>query len=759
MKKFIKKSLKVLIILVVICVVGASIYVFNVASAVSLNKDVMTQENVSLKIYDKNGNEITLCGYKNNLTYEQIPSNLINAFVCVEDKNFFNHSGVDFLRVGKAIVKNIISLSPNKEGASTITQQFIKNTHLSLDKTVDRKIQEAKLALDLERNFSKEEIITAYFNILYFGNSIYGVSSACETFFGKKVEDISLSECAILAGVVKNPSKYSPMRNLENSTKRRNFILSEMYKDSHINEIEYKDAISEEVKILDKKDITGLTFINAVIDEACAKLGINEKELAYGNYKIYTSYDANLQKKIELTLNSNGFLQVKDSENKANGFVIVSDNETCTVSAYYNSYPCNVNEFFRQPGSTIKPFVSYLPVIARGDYYPASPVFDEKIDFNGYSPRNFGNKYYGWTNMRTALSKSLNSIAVKLLADNGVERSLEYAKKYGFEFLDDDYNLATALGGMTKGVNPIQITSAYMTLANGGYYKELSFISKILSSNNNVIYDVSTINFKSVESEENVYLITDMLMDCASRGTASRLNVKDYQVASKTGTVSYKNTSKNNDIWNISYTTENTVCAWMGNVDNSEGGALDSSFSAGVYPTEIVKNVLAEIYKAIKPLDFPRPKNIIDIPISKIEYEQNHILLKASEYSQNSEIFYDLFNGEVLETENKIPKDSFDKLNIEIVDGSPVFKFNGLKNVKYKIFKNTLLAEETEVCLLNGEGEILEYKDKNVIPGLDYVYRIEAYIINYNNEYKLVGRSKEFFVSLPYNFWGEDYTF
>ncbi len=754
MRSFIGKVLKIGLILFLICIIAVVIYVVSVANSVTLNKDVMTQEIVSLKIYDKNGEEISLCGYKNNLSYEELPQNLVDAFVCTEDKNYFSHSGVDYMRIAKAMVKNILSLSPNKEGASTITQQFIKNTHLSLDKTFERKIKEAKLALELEQNYSKEEILSAYFNILYFGNSIYGVSNACENFFSKKPSDITLAEAALLAGVVKNPAKYSPLRNYDNSIERRNFILSEMYKDGYVSESEYLSAKSEPLVIPDKKNIKGLSFLNAVIDEASDKLGLSEKELAYSHYSIYTDYNPGLQLEIENSLKNEANLPSSENGKRADCFALVVDNESVLVSAYYNSYSCNVNEFYRQPGSTIKPFVSYLPSMAKGRLHPASPVLDEKINIDGYSPRNFREKYYGWTNVRYALSKSLNSVAVKLMNENGVEDSIEYAKKYGFEFHESDYTLATALGGMTKGVTPLQLTSAYTALANGGYFKKAGFIRQITDLNGTAIYDSFMIVSNKIESEENVYLMTDMLKDCAKSGTASRLNVKEYEVAAKTGTVAYGGGEKNNDIWNVSYTSENTLCVWMGNVDNSEENALSKDSLAGVYPTEIAKKALNKLYDNSFPFEFPCPEGVCEIRFSKSTYENEHILLKAGEYLTKEETLCDIFNGDVLlaDTESKA-EEKFENFEVEVKNNLPLIRFNTNKNVVYTLLRYSLLSEEKVVVTVCGDGKLFEYKDKDAIPGMDYVYKIDAMLINYKNEVKHLGASKEIYVTLPYDFW------
>lgn len=748
-KFFLFFKLSIITLLVGIIVFG--VYCITVASDAVLNIESLKVENATFKIYDKNGNEIRLDGFKSSVEWDELPQNLIDAFVCIEDKNYFSHSGIDALRILKATVKNLISFNLTAEGASTITQQLIKNTHLSGEKTLERKIKEIKLALDLEKVYSKEEIFQSYLNVLYFGNSIYGVNEASYAFFGKNYTDLSLSECAVLAGVVKSPATYSPLRNYEKAISRRNLILKEMYDDGYIKQDEYVKAINEKIELV-KNEKIGATFINEVINEATEILGISEKELAYGGYKIYTDYDVELQQCIESNAKSKDLLPTNKSDKNSDVCVIVANNDTGLVSGYYSNMK-TVN-FYRQPGSTLKPFVSYLPSLSSGKLFPASPVCDEKTNYGSYIPKNYSDKYIGWTNARYAISKSINTVAVKLVNDFGINESLQYAERYGIKFVDEDYNLATALGGMTKGVTPLQMSSAYMTLANGGYYKKVGFI-KYINDKNGVNLVNKAKYEKKVESDEVCYLMTDMLYDTVKNGTAGLLSC-DYKIASKTGTVQNANQSSlNNDLWNLSYTSKNTVCVWMGNSSNSSNTAIPNGYTASVYPTRLAKNIYSKLYENKKPNDIEIPKGIESLPFSSSSYEKDHTLILANEFYTIEEVLYDIFAVTLLpdisnrEFQGVIDLSTFE---VSIEECQPLVRFLTHRGIKYSIMRRTQLGNWQKVTSIDGDDEIYEFKDE-VLGGYDYSYKIEAYVVNYAGDKKYLESSKEYLVSVPCELW------
>ena len=751
MKKKIFLLIKIILLTTIVAVVVFGVYCISIASGATLNTDSLKIESATFRIYDKNNREIRLVGYGSSVEWDKLPKNLVNAFVCIEDKNFFSHNGVDALRILKATVKNLISLDLTAEGASTITQQLIKNTHLSGEKTVERKIQEIKLALDLENVYTKEEIFQSYLNVLYFGNSIYGVSEASYAFFGKDYTELTLSECAVLAGVVKSPATYSPLRNYDKSLDRRNFILKEMYNDGYINKEDYITAVQEKIRLV-PLDKTGATFIDAVISEATEILGITENELAYGGYKIYTDYDVVLQETVENNAKSSELLPLNNAGKASDVCILVANNDSGLVSAYYGNL--STVDFYRQPGSTLKPFLSYLPSLSEGKIHPASPMYDEKKAYGSYIPKNYGDRYIGWTNARYALSKSINTVAVELMNNYGINKSIEYCQKYGISFVKEDYNLATALGGMTKGVTPLQMCSAYMTLANSGYYKKVGFVKYITDKNSEKLTNIKSYQRK-VENDEVCYLMTDMLYDTVKYGTAGLLS-SEYKIASKTGTVqNASDSSLNNDLWNISYTSKNTLCVWLGNANNSADTAIPNGYTASVYPTRIAKNIYTELYKSEKPADIQVPDGIESLPYSKEAYEMEHTLILANEFYTSEEVKYDIFNSTLLpDTSNREFKGEVDLSDFEVYlkQGQPNITLTTQNGIKYAIMRCSLLGEWENIATIDGDGTRYTYTDM-VAGGYDYSYKTEAYVVNYAGDKKYLESSKEYLVSVPYELW------
>lgn len=752
------KIFKISIVLVVVAGIVFGIYLFVVANAVSLDVTKLKTEEATMKIYDKYGDEIELYGYGNSVKYEELPKNLINAFVCIEDKNFFSHNGYDAWRIIKATVKNLISLSPTKEGASTITQQLIKNTQLSSEKTIERKVQELKLAIELEGLYTKEEILTSYLNVIYFGNSIYGINNAAQKIFGKNCKDLTLSECATLAGIVKNPSRYSPLRNYEKSVERRDFILSEMQKDGFITSEEMNVAKNQDLQLSEYVKY-GDSFVSAVIDEAVSILGIDENELAYGGYKIKTSYDKNLQEQMEVYFKAEENLAKTKNGGVSDALALVCDNASGLISAYYSSYRGNVNELRRQPGSLMKPFISYLPQISAGDLYPSSPVCDERRDYDGYSPENYSGKYIGWTSARTALEKSINTIAVENCNKFGVASCVAYAEKYGFRFDEKDYALSVALGGMTYGVTPIEILSAYATIARGGCYKKSCFIEYIGDNSGKNIYNFSDISFLQVETPANSYLMSDMLRGCVERGTAVRMYTDKYDISAKTGTVGNAyNKNYNNDIWNASFTSKNTVCVWMGNLSNAEDTALLNDSLAGIYPTEGAKKIYDVLCEVDVPQDILRPDGVVELSFSKEKYDGEHVLILAGEFYTSDIVYKDIFNIENLELEfdQGVTDVNLDSFRVTLRQSKPVIEFETVKGVEYIIKKSSLTGSEDTVESFIGNGEKYVLVDQAVLDGCDYEYRVEAYVKNHLGKRVYLGSSRGFLVTVPYNFWDFD---
>lgn len=587
-----------------------------------INESRLAGKSCNLKVYDCNNNEIDASGVFPIYTeLSQIPDDLINAFVCLEDKKFYSHHGIDYRRIAGAFVTNIKSGS-FKEGASTITQQLIKNTHLSSEKTFMRKLQEAKLALELEKRYSKDEIMEKYLNVIYYGSGNYGISQAANNYFDKKPKELTLSECALLAGTVKNPSKYSPVANIDNAIARRNLVLKIMLQDGVINENQYNSAISENIIINNRlnKNSLELPYLNMAIKEASEKLNIPKSELLYGGYEIYTGYDPIVQKSLFDSLTNLNHFSVNENGNSPDASSICIDNKSRMVSAFYATYKNSGADVYRQPGSTIKPLAVYAPAYENGKLSNGSILIDEEFDFNGYRPSNYNDAYYGAVSPRIAVEKSLNIPAVKVLSEIGIKDSIEFLNKIGIETLEEDKNLALALGGMTKGTTIKQLAGAYCMLANNGIYCEPNFVKEVKGAKG---YRTVLRPLKVMEND-NAYLLTDILLSTAKTGTAKKLNV-DYQIAAKTGTVGTN--GGNSDAWLASYTDEITLCVWQGNLSNAKDHVMKSSVTGGSYPSIIARSIYDSIYEMRKPCDFQIPDTIMEVELDKFKWQQGEICM------------------------------------------------------------------------------------------------------------------------------------
>ena len=549
----------------------------------------------SVSIYDSTGNLTYHDALIRNVNIEDIPKYTKNAFIAIEDKRFYEHNGIDLMRIGGAIVQNIKD-GKYSEGASTITQQLIKNTMLDSEKTFKRKFTEAALAQKLEQSWTKDQILEAYLNKIYFGNNLYGISAASKFYFNKKVSNLTLKESAILASIINAPSLYEPTKNFDNCMKRTQIVLNTMKDQKMISDEEYTLAINEPINITQTRsfDIADNSYEMQAIKEAQNILECDTQTLLKGNFKIKTYQDRNLQDTLTDMINNENYYSNNSNDMTYDGMSIIADNEQKSIVAYGCKSDKDLTNIQRQPGSIIKPIICYAPAIESGILTHDSLILDEKINIDGYSPSNYNDKYYGWVTADFAMQKSLNSPAIKLMEYVGIDNCKNFASKLGITFNQNDQGYALALGGFTDGVSLMQLSTAYSSFATNGNYNELKFISEIYDKNDKLIYKRKLINI-SVMSENTATEITSMLKDTAKTGTAKRLYGLD--LASKTGTVaSTLDSSKNTDAYNISYNDKYLIAVWFGNT-NGENGLLESNVNGGTYPTIFVQNVIKNMQK------------------------------------------------------------------------------------------------------------------------------------------------------------------
>ena len=529
-----------------------------------------------------------------------------DAFISIEDKRFYKHNGIDYIRVAGAALKNIKSRA-FKEGASTISQQLIKNTHLTGEKTIKRKLSEMRLARALERKYSKEEILEIYLNILYFGNNVYGIGSAARTYFGKSASELTLKESAMLAGLINNPSRYNPCRHPEECLQRAGLVLDTMLKNGFIDERQFEQARSENPVILNNRT-SGDSYPNGTLAEAARLLGCDSSELFRKNYTIETYCDAKLNAAVDKIL-SEAVSGVQCGSARA--IVIENDSGRIISAAGYGNAAGR-----RQPGSVIKPILCYAPALEKHIISPVTPVLDEKTDFGGYSPSNYKDKYYGWISAADALKYSLNVPAVKLLDMNGIAYSKRIAGAAGCTFDKNDDSLAIALGGMTYGLTLEQAAGTYQCFANGGHFIRPRYVRSIISPDGKTVYADRTAGNTAV-GKDTAYLITDMLRACAKDGTAKKL--KSLQnVAAKTGTVGSDN--GNTDAYCIAYSPMYTVAVWLG------GESMPNTVSGGGVPALTARDIF---YKLGDTTSFSVPDGVIALDIDLRELEDNHKVLLA----------------------------------------------------------------------------------------------------------------------------------
>ncbi len=559
----------------------------------------LVKQNAEICFFDRFNNPIENFTLKNHgglVDIDKLNDYTVNAFIAVEDKRFFKHNGIDFKGILRAVKNNIFSRSL-KQGGSTISQQLIKNTHLSPEKTLGRKIAEIKLTMQLEKNYSKKQILQFYLNGIYFGEGCYGLQSASLHYFGKTADKLTLSESACLAGCVKAPSVYNPLK--KECVSRRNTVLNLMYEQGYICESELKRAKQENIEI--SKNQTPDSYFSVALDEGLKMANVTP--YFSGKLNIYTNFDQGAQD----ILNQN----LSDLPTDKKGII-------CTFDGKILALYLPKGDFERMPASTIKPLLCYAPALENGKISLASKILDEKCDFGGYIPSNYGDKYNGWIDSLTAIKQSLNVPAVKILQTVGVKNAKSYVEKMGIEIKENSLNIA--LGAYSGGVALANLCTAYTTFLNGGNCFETHTVNRV-EINSKTIFETQN-KGQNVFRQGTCDLINVALKECAKSGTAKALCDLPFEVCAKTGTNG--NASGNTDAYTVCYTSEHVFAFWLGNADNSP---MENQITGG-YTARIANNVLSEFYKNSNPKNFTLSNDVIKVKLCKFAYEQGKLLLK-----------------------------------------------------------------------------------------------------------------------------------
>ena len=580
-------------------------------------------------IYDSKGGVIAELKNERNiryLTFEEIPQTVKDAFISIEDKRFYKHGGVDFFALTRAVGK-LMNKDAITQGGSTITQQLARNVFLTHEVSWQRKVKEMFVAWELEKKYSKDQILEFYINNIFYANNCYGIEAASQKYFGKTVSECSLSETAFLCAIPNSPTRFDPLKHKENTLERRDAILKAMYENKKISKEAYEAAVLEEINVESHSTTYEQSWaksyaIHCVVEERMAADGFefqynfeqvtdredyeelyNEKFAQYreklylSGYRIYTSIDPVHQKELQRAIDVK--LEEYNTKNTNGSYALQCaatciDNETGLVTAIVGgrsqedvSYDYNRAYLSsRPPGSAIKPLVVYTPLLERG--YTADSVVNDKKSQDG--PKNANNQYSGAISLRTAVEKSKNTVAWEKFNELGAETAMQYLLEMEFSnIMPQDYTGSSALGGFTRGASTLEMSAAYTTLANGGIYRKPGCIVRVEDSYGNVVFEARQTE-KQVYEADAAKEMTDILEGVMTNGTAKGLGLRSMPSAGKTGT-----TNENKDGWFVGYTPYYTTGSWVG----YDSPRWLKGLTGSAYPAEIWNDFMEEIHTGL----------------------------------------------------------------------------------------------------------------------------------------------------------------
>lgn len=718
---------------------AAFYFLFDVGSWQQVDLDKIINVPQSGAIYDRSGAFVSRIQSSQNrvsIPLTQVPKDVQNAFLAAEDLRFYRHRGFDPIRIAGAVVSNLRS-GDYGQGASTITQQLVKLSHLTTEKTLARKFEEIYLALQLERQCTKAEILEMYLNYIYFGRGAYGIEAAAQAYFGVPAARLTAAQGACLAAIIKAPSAYAPHLQPDANRQRREYILRTMLENGLLSQEGYQQALSEDVTPLPVQASTAAYgwYTDAVLDEAESLLSLQAEALLGGGYHIYTALDTAQQDLIDLQFQSAANFPADASDGEAaQGAMASVDVHSGAVRAIVGGREYTVQrglnratQLRRQPGSALKPLAVYAPAIQSYGYMTASVLNDTPQKFGNYSPRNSGNLYYGNVTIRTALKNSLNVAAVSLMSKIGVAAARDYLTKVGIPLDDRDWNLSLALGSMTYGVSPVQLAAAYAPFANGGVFYAPYFIERIEDKNGQVVFQREQ-NGKQVLSPQTAYLMTSLLQSVTSAGTGAKLTRAGVPVAGKTGTVNMQG-GGNRDIWMAAYNSELSTAFWMGFDNPDSTHKFQSWVSGGDYTAALAAKFFKAVYQsaAEKP-QFPQADGVVWLKIDQKSIEWAGEPMLASSLTPKAYSYSEVFLSSNRPTKESnvwsAPRSPSAFYVTHNNAGNPVLVITAADAGLYRIQRDAV----GECIILNelygSAGETMYYTDKKAKVGVVYTYRI-----------------------------------
>jgi len=609
-----------------------------IALVESSSHDTFRATETSL-VYDDSGKQIARLKGDKDMYYislDEIPQAAKDAMIVTEDKKFYSHKGIDLKAITAAAVSLVKNRGDIKRGASTITQQVAKNIFLTNEQTWTRKVKEIFIALELEKKYSKDDILEFYLNNIYFSDGYYGIEAASRGYFNKNCSELSLAQVIFLCAIPNSPVKYDPIENYDNTVERKNRILDQMLADKKITDVEYNTAYNEVIELTPakakKRNYVETYTMNCTVKALMKKQGFvfkalfkddeeqreyNEyysevysqcqQQLFRSGYRIYTSLNMKKQKALQTTINEELKSDKEKSEDGIYSFQgagVCIDNDTGKVIAAVGGRGQSVTGYtfnrafqsFRQPGSSIKPILVYTPALQR-DYTVYSRIKDEPIKDG---PKNSNGRYLGNITIKTAVEQSVNTVAWKLFEELSPEIALNYLIRMNFSKLSArDYTNAAALGGLTNGVSPVEMASAYATIENSGIYREPTCIVTITDAEGNIIVSDTDFEEKEIYNKEACTDMTYVLEGVIKNGTAKGFSLENMPAAAKTGT-----TNDKKDGWFAGYTPYYTTVIWVGHdIPRSRDDLLGNT-----YPARIWKTFMDKIHDGLEYKEFEKSK-------------------------------------------------------------------------------------------------------------------------------------------------------
>ena len=665
-KKHLTQFLLLGILTFVLLTISFFAYTASQANVQSL-QDGLSQTTI---IYDKDGDVATKVDTNRaeGVDVTSIPDYVSRAVIAIEDRRFMDHKGFDIIGMSRAFLKNLFSRTITG-GGSTITQQLTKNALLSPEQTYRRKIEELFLAVEIEKHYTKNEIMNMYLNQVYFGSGAWGIDQAALEYFNKDITNVTISEAAMLAGLLQAPSALDPHKHYERAIERRNVVLASMKELEMITEDEYNKARQEMIDIEDgggndiKRDYP--YYVDAVLDEAINQYDLSQEEIMTRDYRIYTEMDQNIQSSLEKVFNQGSLFPDGKGETLVQSGSVLLDPKTGGIRGLVGGRGDYVFRGFNrathikaQPGSTLKPLAVYTPALESG-YETTSILKDEEMVFGDYAPQNFSRTFQGEVPMYEAVAQSLNMPTVWLLNEIGLDNGIASLEKFGIPLEKEDHYLGIALGGMSKGISPLQLAEAYSVFANEGNREDSHLITKIVGPTGNVVAEHKNKSTK-VTSKRVANEVTSLLLGVVESGTGQGTKIPGIQLAGKTGSTQlpYEDINGTKDQWFVGYTPNLVGAVWLGYDKTDRQHYLSSSSSETVVP------IFREIMETVKPY-----------------IEQEEFIVKSVQSKKRAE-----------EEKQQPLKDQTEKLKEKIKEEAPKWK----EKINKGIEKGKKLKDEIE---------------------------------------------------------------